>query len=245
MSELAWITGASSGIGEELARQADPEVGVIAVSRRPARLGARLAADLADPASWREVAASFERELAARRPRRALLLHCAGTMEPIGPVAAVDPDGYEGAVLLNAAAGQVLGGAFLRTCAAAGVPATLVVCSSPAAAAARPGAAQYAAGKAAMEAWARAVAAEYEGESEVARILCVVPHRVDTAMVRGAMEAPAEDLPLGQLFRDSAAAGQLATAADAAAEIWAAIHDGLGGTETIAVGAVAERRAGG
>jgi benzil reductase ((S)-benzoin forming) len=236
--ELAWITGASSGIGEELARQAGAEVETIAVSRRPSRFGIHLAADLADPASWGQVGRRIEEGLAARAPRRALLLHCAGTMEPIGPVATVDPAAYEAAVLLNAAAGQVLGAAFLRACAAAAVPATLVLCSSPAASSPRPGAAQYSAGKAALEAWTRAVAAEYEGRPEVARILCVIPHRVDTAMVRGAMEAAAEDLPLGQFFRDSAAAGRLATPAGAARQIWDAVRGDTPSGEPIAVGAV-------
>ncbi len=54
-AQLTIITGASSGIGAELARQAEAAGHTVAtVSRRPGP-GNHLAADLSDPSSWNGV----------------------------------------------------------------------------------------------------------------------------------------------------------------------------------------------
>jgi benzil reductase ((S)-benzoin forming) len=230
MSRLAIVTGASSGIGAALTRTVPPDVcELIGVSRRPPPRGTHHPADLADPRSWPPLLRAVDAAL-ARGPSAALLLHFAGTMEPAGPAAAVAPDAVARALTLNAVAGPVLGSGFLRSCAATGVPATVVMCSSPAASAARPGIAHYCAGKAALEAWVRAAAEE---QGPAARVLAVVPWGVDTPMVRATM---ASDLPLGELFRARAARGELAQPTDTARQIWALIDAGPG--TVTAVGAV-------
>ena len=103
----------------------------------------------------------------------------AGIATPVGPVTAADADAYTAAVLVNCASGLVLGKAFLDACRSAGTDATLVVCSSPAAASPVYGASHYGAGKAALQYWAATVATEVDS-----RVLCVVPYAVDTPMVR-------------------------------------------------------------
>jgi hypothetical protein len=57
-------------------------------------------------------------------------------------------------------------------------------------------------------------------------VFSVVPYGVDTPMVRAAMEEPADTLPLGQFFREAAAAGRLADPVTTAREIWALV-DGV------------------
>jgi NAD(P)-dependent dehydrogenase (short-subunit alcohol dehydrogenase family) len=235
MSRLAIITGASSGIGAALTRTAPADVGVIlGVSRRPPPRGTHHAADLADPATWPPLLDAVGAAL-RERPAAAMLLHFAGTMEPTGPVAAVAPGAVADALTLNAVAGPFLAGGFLQACAAAGVPATVVLCSSPAAGAPRPGAAPYCAGKAALETWARVAAQEQREAGHAARVLAVVPWGVDTPMVRAAMDAGPE-LPLGATFRARAARGELADPLHTAREIWALVD---GDAEDVtAVGAV-------
>jgi len=232
-----WITGASSGIGAALADAAPARARVIGVARRPPPRGEHLPADLADPGAWAAFGAHVDAVL-RERPARATLLHFAGTLGPIGPASVTDPAEYERSVLLNAASGQVLGATFLRACRHAGVPATIVMCSSPAATSARAGAAQYCAGKAALEAWTRAVALELSGDAQGDVVFSVVPYGVDTPMVRAAMAAPATELPLGELFRAAAAADRLARPADVAGEIWALVAAPPAPGAAVAVGAV-------
>ncbi len=228
-----WITGASSGIGAALAGGAPPDARVIGVARRPPPRGEHLPADLADPAAWATVGAHVDAVL-RERPARATLLHFAGALGPVGPAGAAEPGDYVRSVLLNAACGQVLGAMFLDACRRVEVPATIVMCSSPAATAPRAGAAQYCAGKAALEQWTRAVALE---QSE-AVVFSVVPYGVDTPMVRAAMATPADELPLGELFRAAAAADRLARPQDVAREIWALVAAPPPAGSAVPVGAV-------
>jgi benzil reductase ((S)-benzoin forming) len=162
--------------------------------------------------------------LAADDVDESVFFHCAGSVEAIGPLAETDADAYARAVLVNAAAGQVLGRAFLAAAEKAAVRATLVMCSSPAATNPRVGLSHYSAGKAALEVWTRAVAAELGDRSDM-RVLCVVPHATDTPMVRALMDAPPADVPLSTLFRSAAADRTLASPDQVAREIWATIDE--------------------
>ena len=114
MSSIVWISGASSGIGQALARTVPFEgARVLSISRRPAEGVEHLEADLSDPASWPHVGASFRRELEGFSGERAVFVHAAGTVAPVGFAGEVDDDAYAANVLLNSAAGQVLGHMFL------------------------------------------------------------------------------------------------------------------------------------
>jgi benzil reductase ((S)-benzoin forming) len=211
---------------------------VIGISRRPAAAGESVRADLSDPSEWDRVSALIAAVLEADRPEIPMLLHFAGVAEPMGPMRAADPEAYASAVLLNAAAGQVLGARFVAACAGLGLSPTIVMCSSPAAASARAGMTHYSAGKSALEQWAGAAALEEEGRPNAAMVFSVVPYGVDTPMVRAAMTQPADDLPLGAVFRAAAARGDLADPSSTAREIWGLVEAGVEPGAAIAVGAV-------
>lgn len=112
--------------------------------------GEHIEADLAQPTAWPAVAKHFEAVLSRREARDAVFLHMSGIGAPAGPVTDADLEAYTQAVLLNSAAGQVLGKAFLTACRRSDTSATLVLCSSPAAAKTVPGVSHYGAGKAAL-----------------------------------------------------------------------------------------------
>jgi benzil reductase ((S)-benzoin forming) len=237
MTSVVWVTGASSGIGAAFADVAATSgARVIGISRRAHARAEHLAADLSDPTTWPGVERHFAETLSEADASGAVLLHCAASTEASGPFASSDSDEYTRAVLLNSAAGQVLGRAFLVAADRSAVPATLLMCSSPAASNPRAGLSHYCAGKAAIDMWTRTIGAEL-GEQCDARILCVVPHATDTPMVRALIDTPESDIPLSSLFRKAAANGMLASVDQVAAEIWAAIGQRAPQAAVVHVGA--------
>jgi benzil reductase ((S)-benzoin forming) len=229
-----WISGASSGIGAALADSVPHrDACLFGISRRAPVVGEHVEADLAQPAVWAAVAAHFEEVLRRRDASEGIFLHMSGVGTPAGPVTDADLEAYTAAVLLNSAAGQVLGKAFLTACRRSHTPATLVLCSSPAAVKTVPGISHYGAGKAALQFWATAVATEVDGW---ARVFSVIPFAVDTPMVRETIAHP-EATPVAAHLRAAADRGELASAQTTAAQIWQLVLDGTHG-EAIPVGAV-------
>ena len=82
---------------------------------------------------------------------RVVFFHSAGTLTPIGYAGEVDPAAYRRNVLLNSAAPQVLGDAFLRAAQKTRARCDLVFISSGAARSLYEGWTSYAAGKAAVD----------------------------------------------------------------------------------------------
>jgi benzil reductase ((S)-benzoin forming) len=233
---VVWISGASSGIGAALAASVPYEgARLIGISRRPPAHGEHVEADLADPGAWPSVAGHFGSVLNRHRHDAAVFIHMSGVATPIGPVVDADPGAYTRAVLLNAASGQVLGKAFLDACRSSGTPATLVLCSSPAAAMPAFGASHYGAGKSALQYWAAAVATETEGW---ARVFSVVPYAVDTPMVRTTIAQPPGATPVAARLRAAAERGDLATPEATAAQIWDLVLDDTTHASAVPVGAV-------
>lgn len=233
---VVWISGASSGIGAALAATVPYEgARLIGISRRPPAHGEHVEADLANPGAWPPVAGHIGAVLDRHRYDAAVFLHMSGVATPIGPVVEADPDAYTRAVLLNTASGQVLGKAFLDACRNSGTPATLVLCSSPAAAIPVYGASHYGAGKSALQYWAAAVATETEGW---ARIFSVVPYAVDTPMVRTTIAQPPGATPVAERLRAAAERGDLATPEATAAQIWDLVLDDTTHGSAVPVGAV-------
>ena len=220
-----WISGASSGIGAALAASVPyDDARLIGICRRRPAAGEHLAADLADPLRVAGGRGALRADACARRRRgRPCSSTCPGIASPAGPAADADLEAYTAAVLLNSASGQVLGKAFLTACARTGTEATLVLCSSPAAAAHVPGVSHYGAGKSALQFWAAATATEVEGW---ARIFSVVPFAVDTPMVRETIALPPGTTPVAEKLRAAAERGELATPETTAAQIWDLVLDG-------------------
>ncbi|WP_370328157.1 SDR family NAD(P)-dependent oxidoreductase [Euzebya sp.] len=225
---VVWITGASSGIGAALAASVPWEgATTVDVSRSGGTPGAvHVAADLSDPASWSRVVRHVTATLADRRPTRAVLVHNAATLDPMGPAHAVDPDGYQRAVLLDSAAPQVLGAGFLAAVAGARsvTEAVLVVLTSGAASSVYEGWSAYGAGKAAVDQWVRTVGAEQRRQERPVRVVAVAPGVVDTAMQTAIRRTGDADFPAVERFRRLHADGQLTSPEDAAAGIWAVVQ---------------------
>lgn len=229
MPALVVVTGGSSGIGRSLLASAPADASLLDVSRSGPpgidREVAHLAADLADPASWSRVVAGLDDEIASADHDRVVLLHAAGTLEPIGFAGEVDLEPYARNVLLNAAAGQVLGAGFLAAVRSlTGVRRELVLISSGAARRAYPGWSTYGAGKAALDHWARAAAAE-QAERGGTRVVAVAPGVVATPMQAHIRATDPADFPNVDRFHELHETGALADPDEVARRLWALLDE--------------------
>jgi benzil reductase ((S)-benzoin forming) len=228
---LVWITGASAGLGAGLATAVPhPDATVVSISRSPGPDGTEhLPADLADPASWSAVEAHLMARMAAFSGRRAIFVHNAGTLEPIGFAGEVHSAAYRANVLLNSAAGQVLGHAFLRAVNESGFGgfAQVAMISSGAATKAYPGWSAYAAGKAALDHWVRTAGEEQRLRESGISVLAVAPGVVGTAMQERIRSTDEADFPNVDRFRALHDDGQLQDAHAAAVKVWNVLGQGL------------------
>jgi NAD(P)-dependent dehydrogenase (short-subunit alcohol dehydrogenase family) len=218
---IVWITGASSGIGAALVETLPfDDARVFDVSRSggtPATEHVR--ADLADPASWATVEEHLRAELDSFGGSRAVFVHCAGTLQPMGFAGEVDGEDYRRAVLLNCAAPQALGQSFLAASAALSCARELVLISSGAAASIYEGWSSYCAGKAAVDQWTRVAAAEQRRRSHC-RVFAVNPGPVATGMQDLIRAMDEHDFPAVEKFRELHASGRMNGPLEVADAIW-------------------------
>jgi benzil reductase ((S)-benzoin forming) len=224
---LVWISGASSGIGKALADNV-PWHGarIIDISRRGAPDAEHLEADLSDPGSWTAVAESFQRELDGFSGQRAVFVHAAGSVQPIGFAGEVDTEAYTRNVLLNSAAGQVLGHAFLAAAKDVDADRYLVMVSSGAASLVGAGWSSYGAGKAALDQWVRDVGAEQDIRGGV-RVVSIAPGVVETDMQQQIRETDPEDFPKRHKFVELHESGELRDPDEVAGQLWALLQRGF------------------
>ena len=228
MSDLVVITGASSGLGLALAQSVPFPAKVVDVSRSgpPDPAIEHISADLSDPSSWAEVGSRIAGLIEGHQPERAVLIHAAGTLSPIGFAGEVDTDAYTRNVMLNGASGQVLGHLFLEAVRKRPGRFDLVMISSGAAASTYPGWSSYGAGKAALDQWVRNVGAEQKTRGDV-RVSSIAPGVLATAMQAQIRDTPEHDFPNVERFHALHDDGVLVAPEEAAGRIWAAIERGI------------------
>lgn len=218
---LVWISGASGGIGRALTDTLPwDDARVIDISRSGADGLEHVAADLSSPSGWRAAAESFAKELEGFDGERAVFVHCAATLEPIGFAGEVDGAAYADQVVLNSAAPQALGDAFVREVADRDLESHLVMLTSGAATSVYEGWSAYCAGKAAVEHWVRTVGAERAQRGGGCRVIAVAPGTVATPMQEKIRETDRDDFPSVDKFIDLYEQGELRDPRDAARGIW-------------------------
>jgi benzil reductase ((S)-benzoin forming) len=228
---IVWITGASRGIGAALLASV-PYRGahVVDISRSGPPTGAapdgsrveHVPADLSDPSAWAAVEAHMLATLGNFRGDRAVFVHNAGTIDPIGFAGEVDSAAYRRNVVLNSAAPQALGHAFLKAVASAEsiAEAHLLMLTSGAASTPYEGWSSYSAGKAAVDMWVRAAGSEQALRAGRTRIVAVAPGTVETAMQAHIRAMDEADFPRVGKFVDRYESGQLTPPDEAARGIW-------------------------
>ena len=228
MGDLVIITGASSGLGLALAGSTPFPASVYDVSRSgPSDPSIEhIAADLSAPANWLGVSDAIDRLIAEHDPHRAVFIHAAGTLEPIGFAGEVESGPYTANVILNSAAGQVLGHAFLSALEAREGIFDLVMITSGAARNPYPGWSSYGAGKAALDQWVRTVGAEQQERGGV-RVSAIAPGVLSTSMQEQIRDTDERDFPEVARFHSLHEDGDLVAPDDAARLIWQMIERGI------------------
>jgi short-subunit dehydrogenase len=227
---IVWITGATSGIGEALARTCPwPDTEIISVSRREHPDHETVLFDLTDMDSWARVSEHLTHRLATFRGERAVFIHNAlyywGGRAYMGEG---DPGNHRDEIIANVVSPLVLGDMFLRAAEPAvdaGVDVGLVQISSASARIAYPGLAVYGAAKAAMEQWVRSVRAERKDRGKGPWVTAIRPGFVDTPAARREAELPLDTHPGIAGIAEAVRTGNMLTADDAAANIWGALPD--------------------
>jgi NAD(P)-dependent dehydrogenase (short-subunit alcohol dehydrogenase family) len=221
---IVWITGATQGIGQALARAVPyPDARVINISRRQHPELETVVADLTDPESWGGVGRHLTDELAAFDGERAIFIHNANYGGSSGFVGEIDPVEYRRQVFANSAASLVLGDAFIRAC-GEDYESGLVMISSASAKFAMQGMAVYGAAKAGMEQWVRAVRAERKTRGAGPWVVAIRPGFVVTESMREQYAVGQGDLdafPGGRAVAQAIAEGRGQSPQECARSIWA------------------------
>lgn len=225
-NNLIWITGVSSGIGRALAESVPwSDSRVIGIGRRAVDGVELIRADLSDSRSWPAVGDALRGELDGFRGERAVFIHSAGTLDPIGFAADVEPGAYLSSLILNGVAPQVLGQQFLSAAAGVAGERTLVMISSGAAQKVYPGWSAYGSGKAAMDQWVRVAGAEQQIRGGVT-VFGVAPGVVDTPMQSEVRAADPQQFPSLQRFIDLHENDDLVPPEEVASWIWKMVERG-------------------
>jgi short-subunit dehydrogenase len=227
---IVWITGATSGIGEALARTCPwPDTEIISVSRREHPDHETVLFDLTDMESWNRVGQHVTERLATFRGERAVFIHNAlyywGGRAYMGEG---DPATHRDEMIANVVSPLALGDMFLRAAQPAvdaGVDVGLVQISSASARIAYPGLAIYGAAKASMEQWVRAVRAEREDRGKGPWVSAIRPGFVDTPAARRDAALPEDTYPGVAGIAEAVRTGHFLTAEESAENIWNSIPD--------------------
>ncbi len=216
---LAIITGTSSGIGHELARQLlERGWHVIGIARRSAALDApnytHFSFDIGDVTQLvSRLDAHVVTLVRASAVSRLALINNAADVALLGQVDQLDPAGMLRAYAVNTVAPVLLMGWVLRTTLAR-VPIRIVNVSSGAAVEAYPGLGAYGATKAALRLAGMVLATELDlrsanGTQRDASIWSYEPGIVETPMQEAVRTTTADVVPIVAVFRQVAAEGRV------------------------------------
>jgi short-subunit dehydrogenase len=229
-TNIVWITGATSGIGEALSRSCPwPDTEIISVSRREHPDHETVLFDLTDMESWNRVGEHLTERLATFRGERAVFIHNAlyywGGRAFMGEG---DPANHRDEMIANVVSPLALGDMFIRAAQPAvdaGVDVGLVQISSASARIAYPGLAIYGAAKASMEQWVRAVRAERDDRGKGPWVSAIRPGFVDTPAARRDAALPEDTYPGVAGIAEAVRTGHFLTAEESAGNIWNSIPD--------------------
>lgn len=215
------ITGASKGIGFELAKQLS-EAGhfVIGVARTESELESVkfIQADL----SKTEKLESLMHEVLAEVPQNAItftLINNAGMVEPIGSIGSVNSEEMSKAIAVNLTAPMIISNEFISKLKDFECSKRIVNVSSGAGRNAYEGWGTYCATKAGLDHFSRVVAIEQVNAENPVEIVSIAPGIIDTGMQDTIRSSNEEAFPLLNKFIDYKEQGLLSSAEQTAEKL--------------------------
>lgn len=225
MVNLYFITGTSSGIGQELFQQltASPQNIVVSLSRLSDRVENRAACFFTELANTTSLPKTFEKawhwaEIQCANYAKAVLINNAGVVMPVGPLDKVDRVKLAHNLTVNLTAPMILTSLFVAATRGRVMQRTVINISSGAAKRPVRGWSSYCAAKAGLEMATRVAAMEAETDTGLS-IYALAPGVIDTPMQEQIRKCSEEDFADVQRFHHLKIEGLLRSAHDVAADI--------------------------
>jgi benzil reductase ((S)-benzoin forming) len=206
---LALVTGGSRGLGRALVTQLQAEGWRVVELSRSAPMADSVRVDLAQPAAVAQVLAEALAGIDPISVSELLVLHNAGTVQPVGPAANKPVGEVIDALNVNLVSGiafLVTAMAHFQSCPGRKVVAQI---TSGAAVRAHAGLSLYSAAKAGMDQFMRVVAAEQTHQAHPFLALSLDPGALDTDMQAVLRSASSTDYPGAAAFARRQRDGQL------------------------------------
>lgn len=219
LQRLALVSGGSSGLGAALCEALQGRGFRVVEFSRSAPRPESLRIDLADPAGSADRLAGALAAIDPRSLAELLVINCAGTVEPVGPVWRKNAEQIATSLAINLVGPLTWLAAVLAHFQDSPARKVLAQIGSGAARRAHPGLSLYGAAKAGMEQFLQVLALEQSVLPHPFTVTSVDPGAIDTGMqarLRGAAEA---DLPHREAFSERQRSGQLASPEAVAAAI--------------------------
>jgi len=245
MTCLYILTGASRGLGAEIARQLllrDSELLGLSRTRNPAlkRLasesGRRMEqwpVDLSDPLPVAQRLGEWLTERGAAGLDGLTLINNAALLETPGPFEQQDPRMISSALRVGLEAPLLLTQAFLAASAGFGLPRRVLNISSGLGRRPLAGLATYCSSKAGLDHFSRTLAEELSTQALPAKVCSLAPGIVDTGMQVQLREADGSAFAAQPVFADFKQSGALDSAEQAAAKILAVLDHSDFGSEPV------------
>lgn len=202
--EVYFVTGASKGMGYELAKQLSKEGHyVVGISRSGVSLEGIYA--IQQDLSTNTDVEDLVNHMFANLPIEVesfTLINNAGVIEPIGKVGEIDETKIAMNVAVNLTAPMMLSSAFIRKVKDFKGPKRIANISSGAGRKPYEGWGSYCATKAGLDHFSRVVALEQQHESYPVKIVSIAPGIIDTGMQEKIRSSSEEEFPLIDRFKD-------------------------------------------
>ncbi|TQR20468.1 SDR family NAD(P)-dependent oxidoreductase [Psychrobacillus vulpis] len=217
------VTGTTSGIGLELAKQLLKTGNIVyGFARRENDIEHdnyhHILLDLSETLKLTDTMKTIIQH-ATNEATSFTLINNAGTIDPIGMVGEIDSELVAKSIAVNLTAPMILTGAFINALEGQTIPKKVMQISSGAGRKPYEGWSSYCAGKAGLDRFTEAVNVEESKKQYGARIVSIAPGIIDTNMQGKIRQSTESEFPLVDRFKEYKSAGDLSSPSEVAEKL--------------------------